>query len=97
MTALMLVIASFVWGGGTPPPCGQPTVEVGPVPVRAAGYADLERCRAVVAPGLSRRWTCAIVLHEVGHLYGQPHAATGVMRAVLMTPPALCRRLFRGP
>lgn len=98
---LMLVVASFTWGSGVQPPCGKPTVTVGAVVnLSAIGEANWITCRVALAPealNLGRPLFCALMLHEIGHLYRKGHSLHGVMKPELDEDsiPPVCLRLFQ--
>lgn len=55
---------------------------------------EIERVRAwQEQQQRNNRYRCAIVFHEVGHLYGLQHSERGVMAAVVKTIPPVCKRI----
>lgn len=97
----MLVVAQFYWGG--PAPCGEPVVRQARLPSPALADAHLGSCVIRLDAEvrlLSRKWFCAVIVHEVGHLHGLEHARReqDVMFPVISSAniPWVCRWLFSG-
>lgn len=81
-----------VWGHGTLPRCGTPTINFttivpGQGGAPAGGAIALARIAACQIDIDSAQWArlhewlrCVVILHEVGHLYGMAHRDKGVMQ-----------------
>lgn len=80
------------WGHGTLPPCGTPGYIWSPIAgstvaqVLRDAHGDLT-CQVQIDPS---QWAwattpdrCRVIVHEVGHLYGQQHTPRGIMAAQL--------------
>lgn len=94
----MFVAAVSFWGQGNLPRCGTPTMKVSAL-VQYDGLADSTNCiayidREAASMWYAKHWQCAVVFHEVGHLYGQSHRKRGVMATPPTSPPA-CDRMLK--
>lgn len=98
----IFVTAVLFWGQGSAAPCGHPKIAVGDIGPALAGQAHMDGCLAVIDWRVadlyydpSPPYRCAVIFHEVGHLYGRKHSKRGVMQATWHDDaiPPICWRI----
>lgn len=98
LLAIFTAAVAF-WGQGNLPTCGQPQLQVRQLGENA-GMAYQRVCIAAIDEkyadlynGVPNRYRCAIIFHEVGHLYGMQHSERGVMAETVTYIPPVCKRV----
>lgn len=98
LLALFTAAVAF-WGQGNLPACGQPQLQVQKMSAYD-GLAYRDTCRVIISSSAAdlyfspRQYRCAVVFHEVGHLYGMNHSERGVMAAPITMAPPICWRIY---
>lgn len=99
--SLLAIFATAIafWGQGNLPACGQPQLSVQEM-ANYDGLAFRDTCRVIISSRAAdlyfspRQYRCAVVFHEVGHLYGMQHSKRGVMATPITMAPPICWRIY---